>query len=148
MESKTEGAYPPRKLAPEVSQSCLLSPLQGLHRQYFPDGSLKLPEWIAVVGAWLCLQAMVVPDLHFLRQLSIVGVIFGVVLCAVVIGVSAHDGERERARISLQSIIGPLKLCTHVCGHVCVHVYLCKHMYVYMYVHTCVHVRVYICFKI
>ena len=71
---------------------------QGIYKQYSDSTDIKLPEWIVITGGWLLVQALVVPDLHYLRQMSIFAAFCSVIFCVVCTGIAAKDGESARDR--------------------------------------------------
>ena len=65
--------------------------MQGTHDLYRTD-SMTLPYWIIVFGATYFVFAMCVPHLHGLRWWSTISCSLVVVFCAIIFGVSIHDG--------------------------------------------------------
>lgn len=62
----------------------------------FSDGSelVKLPGWIAVTGAVVCIFALLVPTLHALRFFSTISLVLSSIYTYIAIAIAFNDGTQ------------------------------------------------------
>ena len=77
-----------------------------MYKQYNDSKDIKLPSWICMAGGYLIVQALIVPDLHYLRQMSIFAAFCSVVFCFICTGIAAKDGESACNRWHLGQVAG------------------------------------------
>jgi amino acid permease len=68
--------------------------LKGVYILYDDSDDVKLPEWIIIAGCYLIIQAILIPDLHYLRYMAIIAGGCSIIFCFITIGISSSDGAR------------------------------------------------------